>query len=64
MKVYKLYNKLLDKISPETESLVPGFSSKDGSAPVPIPHTTHFFYSKQPMIEIEEVDDVDSDIEI
>ena len=35
-KEYKLYNKLLDKISPETELTVPGPSRKDGPAPVPI----------------------------
>jgi len=35
----KLYNKLLDKTSPEIESLAPNTSGKDGSAPVLIPHS-------------------------
>jgi len=39
-KEYKLYNKLLDKISPETELLVPNPFEKDRPAPVPIPHTS------------------------
>ena len=89
MKEHKLHNKLLDKISPETESLVLRSSSKDESALVPIPHTLippiqnnpspcssllSPLYkslsplpspvSKKPMIEIEKVDDVDSDIEM
>jgi len=38
MKEYKLYDKLLNKISPETESSVPDTSGKDGPASVPIPH--------------------------
>jgi len=87
MKEHKLHNKLLDKISPETESLVLRSSSKDKSALVSIPHTLippiqnnpppcssllSPLYkslsplpspvSKKPMIEIEKVDDVDSDI--
>ena len=45
-KEYKLYNKLLDKISPETELLVSDPSEKDGTVLVSILHT-HFFYSKQ-----------------
>ena len=38
-KGHKLYDKLLDKTSPETESLVSNSSRKDGPALVPIPHT-------------------------
>ena len=38
VKVYKLYNKLLDKISLEIESSVPNPSGKDEPAPVPILH--------------------------
>jgi len=38
-KEHKLYNKLLDKISLETESSVPNPSEKDGPAPVPILYT-------------------------
>jgi len=89
MQEHKLHNKLLDKISPETESLVLRSSSKDESALLPIPHTLipsiqnnpppyspllSPFYkslsplpssvSKKPMIKIERVDDVDSDIEM
>ena len=37
-KKYKLYNKLLKKISPETKSSVLGPSGKNGPAPVHIPH--------------------------
>jgi len=37
-KKYKLYNKLLNKISSETELLMPDPSRKDGPAPVPILH--------------------------
>ena len=37
-KEYKLYNKLSDKISLETELLASNSSEKDGSALVPIPH--------------------------
>ena len=36
VKEYKLYNKLLDKISPETELLAPKPFRKDKPAPVPI----------------------------
>jgi len=36
VKEHKLYNKLLDKISPETELLMPEPSSKDGPAPVSV----------------------------
>ena len=39
IKEYKLYNKLLDKISLETELSVPDPSEKDGSALVLIPYT-------------------------
>jgi len=39
-KEHKLYNKLLDKTSPETELLVLNSSGKDGSALVSIPHTS------------------------
>jgi len=35
----KLYNELFDKISPETELLVPNSSRKDGPALIPILHT-------------------------
>ena len=35
----KLYDKLLDKISPETELLVSDSSGKDELSPVSIPHT-------------------------
>jgi len=38
IKEHKLYNKLLDKISPETELSVPDSSRKDEPAPVPTPH--------------------------
>ena len=38
MKEYKLYDKLLDKISSEINLLVSGLSRKDRPAPVPIPH--------------------------
>jgi len=38
-KEYKLYNKLLDKISSGTESLVPRPSDKDRSTPILIPYT-------------------------
>ena len=46
-KEYKLYDKLLNKISPEIELSVSGSSEKDRSAPVPIPSiqnnsSTHF----------------------
>ena len=39
VKEYKLYNKLLDKISPETESSVSDSSEKGRPAPIPISHT-------------------------
>jgi len=39
IKECKLYNELLDKTSPEIESLIPNSSGKDRLAPVPIPHT-------------------------
>jgi len=78
IKEYKLYNELLDKTSPETESLVPNSSEKDESAPVLIPHTpippiqnnppTHSHLltpePKRPMVEIEETNNVNSNIEI
>ena len=38
-KEYKLYNKLLDKISPEIKSSAPNSSREDELAPVPILHT-------------------------
>jgi len=38
-KEYKLYDKLLDKTSLETELLVPNSSGKDGPVLVPILHT-------------------------
>jgi len=88
-KEYKLYNRLLNKISPETESLVPNPSGKDRPVPVPIPHIPippiqnnpstcsslpSLSYksppllptpgSKKPTVEIEEDDDVDSNVEI
>ena len=37
-KEYKLYNKLLNKISPEIELLVPGPSRKNRPTPIPILH--------------------------
>ena len=89
MKEHKLYDKLLDKISPEIELLTPNSLRKDGSALVSIPHTsisfiqnnfpTHFsllslsykfislsptLRSKKPIVEIEEDDNVNSDVEI
>jgi len=85
----KLYDKLLNKISPETELLVPDSSRKDGPSLVPIPHTSippiqnnsptcfsspYFSYKfisspptprfKMPMVEIEEDDNIDSDVEM
>ena len=62
-KEYKLYNKLLDKISLEIELLVLSPSEKDGLALVPIPHI-HIPPFKNPTVEIEEDNDVDSDVEI
>ena len=38
-KEHKLYNKLLDKISPETELLAPDPFRKDEPTPVPTPYT-------------------------
>ena len=38
-KEHKLYDELLDKTSPEIESLVSNSSEKDRPAPVSIPHT-------------------------
>ena len=35
-----MYDKLLDKISSETELLAPNSSGKDGPTLVPIPHTS------------------------
>ena len=83
-KEHKLYNKSLDKISPEIELLVPSSSKKDRPALVPIPYIsipliqnnppTFFSYkspsflptpvSKKSTVEIEENNDVDSDVEI
>ena len=86
-KEHKLYNKLLDKISPEIELLVPSSSEKDGPALVSIPYISipliqnnpptpspSFSYkspsflptpvSKKSTVEIEENNDVDSDVEI
>ena len=91
-KKYKLYNRLLDKISLETELSVPNFSGKNGPAPVSIPHTYSFYFppiqnnpstcsslpslfykslsllstpgSKKPIVEIEEEEDVNSNVEI
>jgi len=85
----KLYDKLLDKISPETELLVSNSSGKAGPALVPTPHTfippiqnnpstcsslPSLFYKsisplptpkfKKPIVEIEENDNVNSDVEI
>ena len=40
VKEYKLYDKLLDKTSLETELSVPNSSGKDRPALVPIPHTS------------------------
>ena len=36
IKEHKLYDELLNKMSPKTESLVSNSSEKDGTAPVPI----------------------------
>jgi len=88
VKEYKLYNKLLDKISPKTELTVSNPSEKDRSASVFISHilisyiqsnfltysfSLSLFYKslsplpilkfKKPTVEIEEVDNVDSNIE-
>ena len=89
IKEYKLYNKLLDKISPEIDLSAPDPSGKGGPAPAPTLHTsippiqnsspTHsslpsLSYKsisplpiprfKKPTIEIEENDNVDSDVEM
>ena len=89
IKECKLYNKLLDRISLETESLVPNSSGKAGLALVPTSHTPippiqnnsstcsslpSLFYKsisplptpkfKKPTVEIEENDNVNSDVEI
>jgi len=89
VKEYKLYNKLLDRISPETELSEPGPSGKDELAPVPIPPTpippiaknspscslspslSYKFPSpspslvpKKPTVEIEEVDNVNSNVKM
>ena len=87
VKEYKLYDKLLDKISLEIELSVPGSSEKDRLALVPIPYipipliqnnspTSSPFFSykflsslptlmfEKPIVEIEEDNDVDSDVEI
>jgi len=88
-KEHKLYNKLLDKISLETELLVSDLSGKNGPALVPIPHTPispiqnnsptcsslpslsyksisllPTLKSKKPIVEIEEEEEVDSDVEM
>jgi len=88
-KEHKLYDELLDKISPEIESLAPNSSERDRPAPVLIPHIpipsiqnnpptcsplsplsykstfpSPTLESKKPMVEIEETNNVDSDIEI
>jgi len=41
LKEYKLYDKLLDKISPETKLLMPNSSEKDKPAPVSYIKSTH-----------------------
>jgi len=88
VKECKLYDKLLDKISSETESLISGSSDKDRPAPVPIPHIsipltqnnppTHShssllsykflslssLLSKKPIVKIENIDNINSDIEM
>jgi len=85
----RLYNKLLNKISPEIELLVLDPSRKDGPTLVPIPHTSippiqnnpptcfslpSFSYKlisslptprfKMPIVEIEEDNNIDSDVEM
>ena len=89
IKECKLYDKLLNKISLETESLVPNSSGKARLALVPTSHTPippiqnnsstcsslpSLFYKsisplptpkfKKPTVEIEENDNVNSDVEI
>ena len=49
MKKYKLYNKLLNKISSEIELSVPSLSGKDRPAPVPIPHISISPIQKNPL---------------
>ena len=88
-KEHKLYDKLLDKISPETELSVSDPSGKDGPALVPTSYTPvppiqnnpptcssllSLSYKstslsptpgfKKPTVEIEENDDINSDVEI
>jgi len=88
-KEHKLYDKLLDKISPETELSVSNPSGKDGPALVPTSYTPvppiqnnpptcssllSLSYKstslsptpgfKKPTVEIEENDDINSDVEI
>jgi len=48
VKEYKLYNKLLDRISPETKSSVSDSSEKGRLAPIPIPHTLIPLIQKNP----------------
>jgi len=48
IKEYKLYDKLLNKLSPEIEPSVPDTSGKDGPAPVPISHILIPFIQKNP----------------
>ena len=73
----KLYNKLLDKISPETELLAPKSSGKNELALVSIssiqntpsvcsPSLTlsYKFPAPLPILEIKEDNDVDSDVEM
>ena len=89
IKEHKLYDKLLDKISPETELSASSPSKKDRPTLIPIlhisipliqnnlptysplpslsykpPSLTSATESKKPTIEIEEDDNVDSDVEI
>ena len=89
MKEYKLYNKLLDKTSPEIESSAFRSSSKDRPTPIFILYIPILFIQnnsssyflllsfsykslsllllpipKKPIVEIDEVDDIDSDIKI
>ena len=73
----KLYNKLLDKISPETELLVPSSSGKNELALVSIPSIqnnpsvcspsltlSYKFPAPLPILDIKEDNDVDSNVEI
>jgi len=50
MKEYKLYDKLLNKLSPEIEPSVPDTSGKDRPAPVSISHILIPFIQKNPPI--------------